>query len=163
MSPVGRLLHAKDFEKVLAQPSRVASKHFTVHGLQASPSRPKRVMAPPEPKNLSTDWLGQFARLVDKPEDAVSPAGQDEVRIWLGLVIPKRWARRSVTRSLMKRQVRASVMRHAEDFPPGLWVVRLRSNFDSRHFTSAASDALRRLVFDELEQLMCGVTKHASA
>ena len=74
---------------------------------------------------------------------------------WLGTVVPKRHARRSVTRSLLKRQIRAAldIAAHA-DLAPGLWVVRLRAPFDRKQFPSAASDALRAAARAELDQLV---------
>jgi ribonuclease P protein component len=77
-----------------------------------------------------------------------SPGGH-----WLGSVIPKRHARRSVTRSLLKRQVRSAMARHAAHLPPGLWLVRLRAPFATKLFPSAASPALREAAHAELEQL----------
>lgn len=73
---------------------------------------------------------------------------------WLGLVVPKRHARRSVTRSLLKRQMRAVMARHAQDLPPGLWVLRLKAPFDRLQFVSAASAPLRQAAHDELELLL---------
>ena len=73
---------------------------------------------------------------------------------WLGAVIPKRHARRSVTRSLLKRQIRSAVQRHAGRLPPGLWLVRLRAPFAVQQFPSAASEALRRAAHDELDLLL---------
>lgn len=78
---------------------------------------------------------------------------------WLGTVVPKRHAKRSVTRSLLKRQMRAAIDRHVHRLPPGLWVLRLRSPFDRQQFPSAASDALRRAVHDELEAVLQRVTR----
>ena len=75
-------------------------------------------------------------------------------RIWLGAVVPKRHARRALTRSLLKRQIRAAVERHAGGLAPGLWVVRLRAPFDRSRFTSAASDALRSAARQELDGLL---------
>lgn len=72
---------------------------------------------------------------------------------WLGSVVPKRHARRSVTRTLLKRQIRAAMERHADALPPGLWVVRLRSPFAREQFASAASDALRAAARAELDRL----------
>lgn len=74
--------------------------------------------------------------------------------LWLGTVVPKRHAKRAVTRSLFKRQMRAAVQRHAEHMPNGLWVLRLRNGFDRQQFSSAASDALRSAVHDELEAML---------
>jgi len=75
-------------------------------------------------------------------------------RVWLGVVVPKRHARRAVTRTLLKRQIRASVAARAAALPGGLWVVRMRSGFERERFPSAASDALRRVVREELEGLV---------
>lgn len=72
--------------------------------------------------------------------------------VWsLGLVIPKRHARRSVTRQLIRRQMRAVVT--SRQLAAGDWLLRLRSGFDVRSYPSAASDALRAAVRSELEQL----------
>ena len=49
--------------------------------------------------------------------------------LWLGCVVPKRHARRAVTRSLLKRQIRGAFDRHAAALAGGLWLVRLRAPF----------------------------------
>ncbi len=72
---------------------------------------------------------------------------------WLGLVVPKRHARRAVTRSLLKRQIRVAMRRHAPLVAPGVWVVRLRSPLDRKTFVSAASAALKHSVAAELDML----------
>lgn len=71
----------------------------------------------------------------------------------MGIVVPKRHAKRSVTRQLLKRQIRAAFAERP-GMPPGLWVVRLRSPFDRQKFPSAASDALRAAARAELAQLL---------
>lgn len=76
---------------------------------------------------------------------------------WLGSVVPKRHARRSVTRSLLKRQIRAAVARHRTHLPAGLWLVRLCQPFALPLFPSAASDALRRAARGELDRLLAQV------
>jgi ribonuclease P protein component len=77
---------------------------------------------------------------------------------WLGGVVPKRHARRAVTRSLLKRQIRAAFVAQATaaslPLPAGLWVVRLRAPFDVKQFPSASSEALRAAARDELAQLL---------
>ena len=75
-------------------------------------------------------------------------------RLWLGAVVPKRHARRAVTRSLLKRQIHAAVATHADSMTAGLWVVRLRAGFDRAVFDSAASDALKRAAAAELDRLL---------
>jgi len=73
---------------------------------------------------------------------------------WVGAVVPKRHARRAVTRSLIKRQIYAAAERHRDRMAPGLWIVRLRSPFDRAEFRSAASPALLRRARAELDQLL---------
>jgi ribonuclease P protein component len=81
-----------------------------------------------------------------------SPGGH-----WLGCIVPKRHAKRSVTRSLLKRQIRSALTRHADRLPPGLWLVRLRQPFAPKQFPSAASASLRDAARAELEQLLAKV------
>lgn len=73
--------------------------------------------------------------------------------VWMGAMVPKRWARRAVTRNTIKRQIYA--MSH--DFEPVLQrsahVVRLRAGFDKTRYVSATSDALKCAVREELQQL----------
>ena len=73
---------------------------------------------------------------------------------WLGLVVPKRHARRAVTRNLLKRQMRQLMQVHAPALAPGLWVLRLKAPFDRKQFTSPASDGLRSSAHDELALLL---------
>lgn len=82
--------------------------------------------------------------------------------VWLGAVVPKRHARRSVTRSLLKRQIRAVVGAHAPTLAGGLWVVRLRAPFDRSQFVSAASERLRSAAHDELTQLIGSAAQRAA-
>ena len=70
----------------------------------------------------------------------------------LGILIPKRWAKRAVTRNLIRRQVRA-VLTQQPNLPQAHYVVRLKSPFDARQFHSASSQPLRVAVRQELQQL----------
>lgn len=74
----------------------------------------------------------------------------------IGAMVPKRWARRAVTRNLIKRQIYSLAASHAPEFaqtPHVAHVVRLSAAFDTAHFKSASSDGLRRAVRAEIEQL----------
>ncbi|OJX34492.1 MAG: ribonuclease P protein component [Burkholderiales bacterium 68-12] len=73
--------------------------------------------------------------------------------VWLGAMVPKRWARRAVTRNAIKRQIYGMAQAHAAGLPAVAHVVRLRTAFDRRQYPSAWSDALRLAVRAELEQL----------
>ena len=89
---------------------------------------------------------------------AQTPAG-----LWLGAVVPKRHARRAVTRTLLKRQIRSVVDARAGALLDGLWVVRLRAPFDKARFPSAASDALRLCAREELELLLSAAAQRAGS
>jgi ribonuclease P protein component len=71
--------------------------------------------------------------------------------VWLGAMVPKRWAKRAVTRNLVKRQIYTlgalAQLAHAAH------VVRLRAGFDRKAFVSASSDVLKQAVRRELQQL----------
>ncbi|MBX3608838.1 MAG: ribonuclease P protein component [Hydrogenophaga sp.] len=74
---------------------------------------------------------------------------------WLGVLVPKRWARRAVTRNAIRRQIYACAP-DASVLPRAAHVVRLRSGFDKARFVSASSEALKHAVRAELLQLWLG-------
>lgn len=151
---VGRLLQASDFEKVLARPAIKSSRHFALHALRSEPARFHHPKSRTDDDNLSTAGAHIPSPSVDRFESAGPNPGTPGPAHWLGLVVPKRHARRAVTRTLLKRQIREGISRHAESLPAGLLVVRLRSHFDKRVYPSATSTALRDEVRAELEQLL---------
>ena len=73
--------------------------------------------------------------------------------VWVGAMVPKRWARRAVTRNAIKRQIYAVSDRFADRLPRAAHVVRLRAAFDRKQFISATSEQLKLAVRQELEQL----------
>lgn len=152
---IGRLLRPADFERVLARSGRVRSTHFVLHHLAAEPLPPvwSQKHGPADVAELSTSAPPP----AEPPVEHQPPRGR-----WLGMVVPKRFAKRSVTRALLKRQIRAAFQARAA-MPPGLWVVRLRAPFDREQFPSAASDALRAAARAELAQLLDRVLERAPA
>jgi ribonuclease P protein component len=68
---------------------------------------------------------------------------------YIGVVIPKRWAKRAVTRNGIRRQIYN--VSASFQLPAAAHVVRLRSSFAG--FTSAWSDGLKAVVRAELQQL----------
>jgi ribonuclease P protein component len=125
--------------------------HFVLHHL------PHTEANPADQPELSTALESPTGVGVD--ESSVSLTSPN----WrLGLVLPKKLARRSVTRSLLRHQARAAVARHApliastawaSRHPSDAWVLRLRAPFDRQQFPSAASEALNRVVRQELDTL----------
>lgn len=138
---VGRLVHSSDFQRLLATRPWSRSAHFAVHHLPGPPGAGERPPAAAAAPELSTGAVHNEP----PPVDDLSPAH------WLGAVLPKRLARRAVTRNLLRRQIRAALDRHGPGLPPGLWVVRLRAGFERAQFLSAASEALRRAARAELD------------
>jgi len=74
--------------------------------------------------------------------------------VWLGAMVPKRWAKRAVTRNALKRQIYAVSQLYQAQLPVAAYVVRLRSGFDRMQFVSASSDALKLAARTELQQLL---------
>ncbi len=114
-----RLKTRAQFQAVLNGETWSRTQHFTLHGVALG-----GVLTTP-----ITDPLAD----VGPPLFALSD-------VWLGAMVPKRWAKRAVTRN-------ASSMACAAH------VVRLRSAFDRKLFFSATSDALKAAVRHELQQL----------
>ena len=78
---------------------------------------------------------------------------------WVGALIPKRWAKRAVTRNAIKRQVYAVSTALDPALSPAAHVVRLRSAFDRATYPSASSPALKHAVRAELLQLFSRATR----
>jgi ribonuclease P protein component len=122
--PVQRLQTRAQFQALLACPPTARSEHFVMHRMD---------LAQPDPVTA-----GLFAGSA----------------LWIGAMVPKRWARRAVTRNLIKRQLHALADLGGLQPAPAAYLVRLRSSFHTGHFLSAASVALRQAVRAELQQLL---------
>ena len=102
---------------------------------------------------------------VQGPQALFVVPGQAYPQLWLGPLIPKRWAKRSVTRHAIKRQVYAVAQDFAQQLeaqPKAAFVVRLRAGFDRKHFISACSDTLKAAVRAELQQLYATAVRRAA-
>ncbi len=128
-----RLTTRTQFEAVMAGDTISRTAHFVLHrlALDKAGTTPVRTGAAPRPL---------FP--VETP--------------WIGAVIPKRWARRAVTRNTLKRQIYAVAQDHLDRLPVAAHVVRLRTGFDRQAFTSATSVRLKQAVRAELQQLFGG-------
>ena len=83
--------------------------------------------------------------------------------VWLGAMVPKRWARRAVTRNAIKRQIYAVATALDQPLLQAAHVVRLRSTFDRKQFVSASSCALKQAVRAELVQLFARAAARGAA
>ena len=84
------------------------------------------------------------------PQPALFPV----MDIWLGAMVPKRWARRAVTRNVIKRQIYAVSADFQHLYLQAAFVVRLRRDFSRAEFISASSVQLRAAVRGELHSLL---------
>jgi len=71
----------------------------------------------------------------------------------LGVMVPKRWAKRAVTRNSIKRQAFNVVHEFEARLPSAAYVVRLRAALSRTEFRSANSEHLKAAMRQELEQL----------
>ena len=126
-------LQASDFQRALGSRPVSRTAHFVLHALPVS-------VSPDPAAELSTGQTPPPEPSVDDSCLDVSDSPVVNGTAWrLGLVLPKKQARRSVTRSLIRHQAREALRRHgpavwqAEPQVCGRvdgWVVRLRSPFD---------------------------------
>ena len=73
--------------------------------------------------------------------------------VWMGAMVPKRWAKLAVTRNTIKRQIYSVSTDFESTLPVAAHVVRLRAGFDRKQFVSASSDVLKAAIRQELQQL----------
>lgn len=155
---MARLVASADFRRVLGTRSRAATEHFAVHHMAGRPV----AAAGPASESGATELSTEAARELSLPVDDLRGEGPAETTCWLGAVVPKRHARRAVTRSLLRRQIHAAAERRRDVLPSGLWIVRLRAPFERVRFASAASSALRLASRSELDALFASALSVAS-
>lgn len=90
--------------------------------------------------------------------DPAGPGGQAALFLgaapWLGVLLPKRWAKRAVTRNTLRRQIYATAHGLQAQLPNLALVVRLRAGFSRTEFVSATSTALKQAARAELLHLL---------
>ena len=134
---VQRLQTRPQFQAALAGGTVSRTAHFALHRLG--------LPQPSGPTSAPTEHTG--------PAPLPAQALFDLADTWLGAMVPKRWARRAVTRNAIKRQIYNVSERYGDRLPVAAHVVRLRSTFDRQQFVSATSERLKLAVRLELEQL----------
>ena len=160
---IGRIVKSADFERVLRTPARSRSGPFVFHHLAERPTRRAGRAEAASAAELSTAVGPLGPAPVDDSPAAVDDSAAAGPGVWLGAVVPKRHARRAVSRSLIKRQIRAAFARHGHLLDAGLWVVRLRAPFDRAVFPSAASAALQAAVRDDIAVAMSAALRPRAA
>ena len=136
-----RLKTRPQFQAVLAGGIVARTSHFALHRLTLSPAG----VAVPAAENPVDN--------VAVPCEPRPLFGQVD-QTWLGAMVPKRWAKRAVTRNAIKRQIYTISGAAESRLPQAAYVVRLKSGFDRKEFVSASSDALKLAVRQELHLLI---------
>lgn len=134
-----RLKTRPQFQAVLAGGIVARTSHFALHRLVL------------EPAGVAVSE----AAVEGSRSVLVKPLFSHVDQTWLGAMVPKRWAKRAVTRNAIKRQI-YTVTGAADGvrLPQAAYVVRLKSGFDRKEFISATSDELKLAVRLELNRLL---------
>jgi ribonuclease P protein component len=145
---VQRLKTRPQFQAALSGGTVSRTPHFALHRLNLPESQPLADTQVPQAAHSGASSAPSSA-----PNSAPSTALFQSQEVWLGAMVPKRWARRAVTRNAIKRQIYAISAAFEVRLPCAAHVVRLRSEFDRKQFISATSPMLKQAVRLELEQL----------
>ena len=122
--------------------------HFALHCVSLSAHAPANGLAThPVPAKAQNKSTAMQARPLF-----------DVCDVWMGAMVPKRWAKRAVTRNAIKRQIYNAGDLAEPSLARAAHVVRLRSGFDTV-YPSATSDALKTAVRMELAQLFIAAAK----
>ena len=125
-----RLKTRAQFQAVLAGTIIAKTQHFALHRGRV---------------DAKTSPLGRLG---------YAPSLFREQDMWIGALVPKRWAKRAVTRNAIKRQIYMVSAEFFNSYQQAAFVVRLRSSFPRTEFVSAASDQLKLVVRAEIQALM---------
>jgi ribonuclease P protein component len=128
-SAVERLKQWSEFQAVMSAGSVARTPHFVLHQWQ-----------PPVKASTGSGFEETPTLFVDGV-------------LMMGALTPKRWAKRAVTRNLIRRQIHAVSHEFEKGLKPTAYVVRLRATFSPQKFASASSDVLKQTVREELKQL----------
>jgi ribonuclease P protein component len=131
MTQIKRIKEWAQFQQLMAYPPVARTQHFVVH------------------------------RGYGKAATAPSPEAHTHAHqvvplqgLCMATLIPKRWAKRAVTRNAVRRQIMAAFGNAQKNLMPVPHLVRLQSSFDTKAFTSASSTALKNEVAQEVAQLL---------
>lgn len=145
-----RLKTRPQFQATLNGGTVARTPHFALHRLVLEPVDDAQLLPPVDGPGGNVDAVAPsaVARLSAPAAVLIAPGA-----VWLGAMVPKRWARRAVTRNAIKRQIYGVAAAFEARLPAASHVVRLRATFDRKQFISASSDHLKAAVRQELHAL----------
>jgi ribonuclease P protein component len=130
---VQRLKTRSQFQAALSGGTVARTAHFALH--RAALDQP--ASNAPTTRSASAPKLALF----------------DVQGVWLAAMVPKRWAKRAVTRNTIRRQIYCVSADFELALSDAAHVIRLRSGFDRTLFPSATSEKLKSTGRQELQQL----------
>jgi ribonuclease P protein component len=128
-----RLKTRLEFQTVLAGRVLARTTHFAWHCAALDALLPR------------SDAGTRYSTTVSSP--VVDPG------VSVGALVPKRWAKRAVTRNTIRRQIYSMSRDFESRMSIAAHVVRLRAGFKPDQFVSASSAALKAAIRLELQQL----------
>jgi ribonuclease P protein component len=130
-----RLQTRAQFDAVLGHRALASTEHFALHCSDRLDASLEVAHQPPHADPARTPVAG-----------LKQPA--------IGAMVPKKWARKAVTRNLIRRQI-YSLAEHQLPHRPALaYVVRLRRSFSAQRFLAASSVPLKNEVRAQLVLLL---------
>ncbi len=129
MQHLKRIKAWAQFQQLMKDPPVARSKHFVVH----------RATKP---------------ALADAEASEPNSAVRQMKGLCLAALLPKRWAKRAVTRNALRRQIYEAFAKQQSMLVPVPHLVRLRAAMDPSVYTSACSDPLKKAVRQEIDQLL---------
>ena len=145
-----RLKTRAQFQAVLAGTTVARSEHFALHRSEL-PLQSDSVAKANESGRETKDMLSEPRSWPLFPV----------LDLWMGAMVPKRWAKRAVTRNAIKRQIYTVSAVFSPQHRQAAFVVRLRRDFSRKVYLSASSDQLKQVVRSELLSLMRDGARHA--
>ena len=138
-----RLKNRPQFQAVLAGSVVARTEHFVLHRHQLIGLDVSANQAIAASRQGIKPSQGAFVKSLFPVSD-----------VWIGAMVPKRWAKRAVTRNAIKRQIytlSADLLHH---YPQAAFLVRMRREFSRKKFVSATSVQLMDAVRAEVIVLM---------
>ena len=137
-----RLQTRAQFDAVLAHRALASTEHFALH------------------RSERRNPVAQQGQIEPQADPEAGPlAGFKQLAV--GAMVPKRWARRAVTRNLIRRQIYSLAKHHLSEQPALAYVVRLRRGFQAQRFVAASSSELKQVVRAQLQMLLAQAQSQA--